>query len=84
MVEANERAVFCTLRTRLTCEVYAGAERVAVRQAFNEAAIDRGPGLYMLLMECYVDGNYVTTIQARRWPFTGCFLLAMLAGPPQS
>jgi hypothetical protein len=55
--------VFCTLRTRLHCEVYNGDVKVAEHQAFNEACIDRGPGMYMLLLECYIDGNYVTTIQ---------------------
>jgi NAD kinase len=55
--------VFCTLRTRLHCEVYSGDVKVAEHQAFNEACIDRGPGMYMLLLECYIDGNYVTTVQ---------------------
>jgi hypothetical protein len=64
-MEANKSAVFCTLRTRLHCEVYRAEEKVAVHQAFNEACLDRGFGLNFLHMDCYIDGSYVTTIQVR-------------------
>lgn len=55
--------MFCTLRTRLQCEVYRGDTRLATAQAFNEACLDRGLGLNFLQMECYIDGSFVTTIQ---------------------
>eukprot|EP00892_Ulva_mutabilis_P002108 jgi/Ulvmu1/11899/UM081_0058.1 len=60
---ANEQAVFCTLRTRLCCEVFGEHFRVAVHHAFNEACMDRGLGNNFLRLDCYVDGSFVTTIQ---------------------
>jgi NAD+ kinase len=65
VIRANEKAVFTTLRTRLCCEVYRGDTRAATHQAFNEACLDRGLGLNFLQMDAYIDGSYVTTIQAR-------------------
>ena len=65
MIEANESAVFTTLRTRLSCDVWEGDAHAATHQAFNEACLDRGLGLNFLQMDCYIDGSYVTTIQVR-------------------
>lgn len=65
MLGANEQAVFCTLRTRLCCEVFHNNRRVTVQRAFNEACIDRGLGRNFLQLDCYIDGSYVTTIQVR-------------------
>lgn len=62
--------------------MYNGDVKVAEHQAFNEACIDRGPGMYMLLLECYIDGNYVTTIQVcspRRQHSSFSFLSALNA-----
>jgi hypothetical protein len=62
---ANDRAMFCTLRTRLQCEVYEQDRLVVTRHAFNEACLDRGMGTNFLRMECYIDGRYVTTMMVR-------------------
>lgn len=64
VLQANERAMFCTLRTRIQCEVYRGQKRSVVQHVFNEACIDRGLSTNFLHMECYIDGSYVTTVQA--------------------
>lgn len=63
VLEANKQAVFCTLRTRLCCEVFDESRRVSVHHAFNEACMDRGLALNFLQLDCYIDGSYVTTIQ---------------------
>lgn len=60
---ANEQAVFCTLRTRLCCEVFRDRHRMSVQHAFNEACLDRGLNQNFLQLDCYIDGSYVTTIQ---------------------
>lgn len=65
VLEANKQAVFCTLRTRLCCEVFDESRRVSVHHAFNEACMDRGLALNFLQLDCYIDGSYVTTIQVR-------------------
>lgn len=65
VLEANQRAMFCTLRTRLVCEVYSNGRLVVTRDAFNEACLDRGLGVQFLRMECYIDGRYVTTMMVR-------------------
>lgn len=81
MLEANERATFCTLRTRLLCELYRGQEKTFETHVFNECCIDRGASNSMLLMEAFIDGEYVTTVLVRPPPLAR--VLALHAGMRQ-
>mmetsp|Transcript_38888 Transcript_38888/g.92121 ORF Transcript_38888/g.92121 Transcript_38888/m.92121 type:complete len:354 (+) Transcript_38888:372-1433(+) len=57
--------VFCTLRTRKTCKVYSPqGELRSVHHVLNECLIDRGPVPAMIKLECFVDDEHVTTVQA--------------------
>ena len=83
VLQANNRAVFTTLRTRLCCEVYRGIEKLASHQAFNEACLDRGLGLNFLQMDCYIDGSFVTTVQVRT-PITSAPMLPVPNRPTRA
>lgn len=63
VLHSNDRAVFCTMRTRLRCEIYHGGEQTSVRHVFNECCIDRGASTAFMKMDCFIDGAYITTVQ---------------------
>eukprot|EP00939_MAST-03C_sp_MAST-3C-sp1_P001509 g1509.t1 len=80
-----DRYVYCSIRTRLHCAVYAppytsgGTHTVGssasfvrsdtespdeVRCVLNECLIDRGSSSHLTKLDLYVDGQFVTTVQA--------------------
>lgn len=87
VLEANERATFCTLRTRIKCELYRGQTKTFEKHVFNECCIDRGISDSMLHMECFIDGGYVTTVLVCSRPLCSSifafypFMQAYMMGP---
>jgi len=62
---SEDSPVFCTLRTRKTCKVYGRHGTLnGVYQVLNECLIDRGASPAMVKLECFIDGEHITTIQA--------------------
>eukprot|EP00884_Botryococcus_braunii_P019601 jgi/Botrbrau1/6324/Bobra.0339s0032.1 len=64
VLNPQSTAVFCTLRARKRCEVYWGGQLQRVHHVLNECLIDRGASPTMVLLECYIDGHHITTVQA--------------------
>mmetsp|Transcript_364 Transcript_364/g.1123 ORF Transcript_364/g.1123 Transcript_364/m.1123 type:complete len:413 (-) Transcript_364:69-1307(-) len=66
VLAANEaNPVFCTLRTRKTCKVYRPDGHLAsTHHVLNECLVDRGAFPSMISVECFVDGEHVTTVKA--------------------
>lgn len=55
--------IFCTLRTRKACEMYVGGHPTRTHRVLNECLVDRGASPAMVVMECFVDGVHLTTVQ---------------------
>lgn len=65
VLEAAEKPVFCTLRTRKQCQLTGPDGSVqATHHVLNECLIDRGPSPSMIKTELFVDGHHITTVQA--------------------
>lgn len=64
IMAAHKTPLYVTLRTRLRCEVYEGQELKMVTHVLNELAVDRGSNPALSTLDCYIDGNYVTTVHA--------------------
>eukprot|EP01025_Chloroclados_australasicus_P028175 TRINITY_DN27973_c1_g4_i1.p1 TRINITY_DN27973_c1_g4~~TRINITY_DN27973_c1_g4_i1.p1 ORF type:complete len:420 (-),score=24.96 TRINITY_DN27973_c1_g4_i1:281-1441(-) len=71
VIDANtaEQQVFCTLRTRKRCEVFeqVSGNHFQCREhhhVLNECVIDRGVATSMVWLDCFVDGEFVTNVQA--------------------
>ncbi|KDD75820.1 ATP-NAD kinase [Helicosporidium sp. ATCC 50920] len=56
--------IFCTLRVRKACEVHRAGEPVKTHRVLNECLVDRGSSPSMALLECFVDGRHLTSVQA--------------------
>ncbi|KAG9394430.1 Inorganic polyphosphate/ATP-NAD kinase [Carpediemonas membranifera] len=50
-------------RTRLMATVYRNSEAVATFQVMNEIAVDRGYSAFLSQLDCYCDGELMTTVQ---------------------
>lgn len=65
LAASSDSPVFCTLRTRKTCKVYGRHGTLnGVHHVLNECLIDRGANPSMVNLECFIDGDHVTTIKA--------------------
>eukprot|EP00798_Chlamydomonas_sp_ICE-L_P003137 gene3137-13150_t len=64
VLSAQERPLNCTLRTRKLCAVIKDGIPLAVRTVLNEVVIDRGAFPGAVILEVFVDGTYVTTVEA--------------------
>ncbi|KAK9804759.1 hypothetical protein WJX72_003791 [[Myrmecia] bisecta] len=64
VLAANDEPVFCTLRTRKRCEVYWDGQLQRVHHVLNECLVDRGASPNMVMLECFIDGYHITTVQA--------------------
>ena len=55
-----------TLRMRLNCKLKTLDHQIIrlEQEVLNEVVIDRGPSPYMVLLEVFVEGKFVTTVQA--------------------
>ena len=56
--------VFATLRSRKHCEVYWDGKLQRVHRVLNECTVDRGASPSVVVLECFVDGRHVTTVNA--------------------
>eukprot|EP00164_Ancoracysta_twista_P002653 GFYU01003529.1.p1 GENE.GFYU01003529.1~~GFYU01003529.1.p1 ORF type:complete len:394 (+),score=69.79 GFYU01003529.1:178-1359(+) len=52
------------LRMRLDCEVWKNGHFTEVHRVLNEVVIDRGPGSFLSNLQCFVDGEFFTTVAA--------------------
>ncbi|GAB4813418.1 hypothetical protein N2152v2_000464 [Parachlorella kessleri] len=57
-------AIFATLRSRKQCQVHWGGQLQRVHHVLNETLVDRGASPAMVVLECFVDGRHLTTVQA--------------------
>lgn len=64
VLDANKHALYCTLRTRKRCEVYFDGVLQRVHHVLNECVIDRGAFPNTVMLEFYIDNDYVTTVEA--------------------
>lgn len=58
--------VFITVRNRLSAQITSkNGEKVPMKfQVLNDIVIDRSLSPYLTSLECYVDNNYITLVQA--------------------
>lgn len=56
--------VFATLRSRKQCEVHYGGQLQRTHSVLNECTVDRGASPSVVVLECFVDGRHVTTVNA--------------------
>lgn len=56
--------IFATLRSRKQCQVHWGGQLQRVHHVLNETLVDRGASPAMVVLECFVDGRHLTTVQA--------------------
>jgi NAD+ kinase len=62
---ADTQPVYCSLRSRIKCEVRdAGGNVIRVANVLNECIIDRGSSPVLSKLVCSVDKQVVTTVQA--------------------
>eukprot|EP00667_Euglena_gracilis_P005111 EG_transcript_5140 len=60
----HKSPLYCTLRSRLKCEVWVDGKLRRVRRVLNECLIDRGASPFLSKLNCSIDGHQVTTVQA--------------------
>jgi NAD+ kinase len=63
---ACNAGVMITLRMRLCCEIFRRGydQPEQVHEVLNEVVIDRGSSSFLTNIECYVQGRFVTRVQA--------------------
>eukprot|EP00906_Rhabdomonas_costata_P017522 RCo025298 len=59
-----KRPLYCSLRSRLKCEVWLGSRLHTVRRVLNECLIDRGASPFLSKLIVLIDGQRVTVVQA--------------------
>jgi len=59
-----EKGTRINTRMRFECRLFKGNKECSKYQVLNELVIDRGPSPFMALIECYGDGNLLTTVQS--------------------
>ncbi|EFJ48692.1 hypothetical protein VOLCADRAFT_117441 [Volvox carteri f. nagariensis] len=64
VLDTNSQPLYCTLRTRKRCEVVYDGRLEAVHHVLNECVLDRGAFPGAVLLEIFVDGSYVTNVEA--------------------
>lgn len=52
-------------RRRLLCPRCRGGQLQRVHHVLNETLVDRGASPAMVVLECFVDGRHLTTVQVR-------------------
>lgn len=58
-------SIFCTLRARKRCEIYAADGQLQrVHTVLNECLVDRGATPSMVVLEVFIDGTHLTTVQS--------------------
>jgi len=60
----HKTPLYCTLRTRLKCEVWVDGKLRRVRRVLNECLIDRGASPTLSKLSCSIDGHHVTMVKA--------------------
>lgn len=60
----EDEPVFCTLRSRKTCEIFFDGQLQRVHHVLNECVIDRGASPSVVVLEAFIDGRHVTTAHA--------------------
>eukprot|EP00198_Chlamydomonas_reinhardtii_P013159 XP_001702496.1 predicted protein [Chlamydomonas reinhardtii] len=64
VLDTASQPLFCTLRTRKRCEVVHEGQLVEVHHVLNECVLDRGAFPGAVLLEIFIDGSYVTNVEA--------------------
>ncbi|KAG2433044.1 hypothetical protein HXX76_008771 [Chlamydomonas incerta] len=64
VLDTTSQPLFCTLRTRKRCEVVHEGQLVEVHHVLNECVLDRGAFPGAVLLEIFIDGSYVTNVEA--------------------
>ncbi|KAG2484825.1 hypothetical protein HYH03_016392 [Edaphochlamys debaryana] len=64
VLDTSSQPLFCTLRTRKRCEVVYDGQLEAVHHVLNECVLDRGAFPGAALLEIFVDGAYITNVEA--------------------
>ncbi|GLI59240.1 hypothetical protein VaNZ11_001086 [Volvox africanus] len=64
VLDTNSQPLYCTLRTRKRCEVVYDGRLEAVHHVLNECVLDRGAFPGAVLLEIFVDGSYLTNVEA--------------------
>ncbi|GLC37249.1 hypothetical protein PLESTB_001143800 [Pleodorina starrii] len=64
VLDTDSQPIYCTLRTRKRCEVVYDGRLEAVHHVLNECVLDRGAFPGAVLLEIFVDGSYVTNVEA--------------------
>lgn len=64
VLSADKQPVPCTLRTRLRCKLIKRGSVTAMHHVLNEVVVDRGAFPSAILLEVYIDDNYITTVEA--------------------
>lgn len=64
VLNSSASPLYCTLRTRKRCEMVFDGHSVVTHNVLNEVVIDRGAFPGAVLLELFVDGSFVTNIEA--------------------
>ncbi|GFR45561.1 hypothetical protein Agub_g6955 [Astrephomene gubernaculifera] len=64
VLDTSRTPLHCTLRTRKRCEVVYDGRLEAVHHVLNECVLDRGSFPGAVLLEIFVDGSYVSNVEA--------------------
>lgn len=64
VLATSESPLYCTLHTRMQCEVLRPGNKTMVHTCLNEVVVDRGAFPAALMLELFIDGSYVTTVEA--------------------
>ncbi|GAX73346.1 hypothetical protein CEUSTIGMA_g799.t1 [Chlamydomonas eustigma] len=64
VLAANQNPLYCTLRTRLRCEIRTKGKVQAVHSVLNEVVVDRGAYPGPAVLDVFVDKTYLTTVEA--------------------